>query len=104
MLVSRRVPGSDRPFANRFGLIGHDPMHVELNDVAVAFAGRACSQWAAEAQPPRFWVGKLPVADGAFEAPGEIEARRAAMVESKRGPGKASSAISIFGQDDCLPI
>ena len=47
--------------------------HVELDDVAEAFARRAGAQRAVEAQPPRLGIGKLAVAVQAFEAGGEVE-------------------------------
>ena len=46
--------GAIAPSRERFGRVGHDQVHVEVDHVAEAFAVRASAERAVEAEQPRF--------------------------------------------------
>ena len=57
MRIGRSVPGSDRSFAQRFARIGNDQIHIDIDDVAKAFAFGARAQGAVEAIKARLGAG-----------------------------------------------
>ena len=74
----RLAPRLDRALLDRLRRIGHDEIHVELDDVAEAVAGRAGAERVVEREQPRLRIFVRDAARAALEALGEHDGRLAA--------------------------
>src|SRR5262249_22290483 len=73
--VVRLVPGLDRALAEAPGLVGHDQVEVELDEVAEAVARRAGAEGVVEGEEPGLGLEEALGAARALEAVGEGEPR-----------------------------
>jgi hypothetical protein len=66
--IVRLAPGFDRAGVDRLAAIGHDEIHVELDDVAEAMTGRARAERVIEREEPRLRHFVRDAARAAFES------------------------------------
>ena len=99
--VVRLGPRLDRALLDRLLRIRHDEIHVELDDVAEAVAGRAGAERVVEREQPRLRILVRDAAGAALEALGEqcmelrAGLRRLATGTAQAAPPPSRYAVSI---------
>ena len=89
--VVRLAPRLDGALVDRLRRIGHDQIHVELDDVAEAVAGRAGAERVVEREQPRLRLLVGDAAGAAFEPLGEHQPARRSVgpIERSRRPERS---------------
>ncbi len=99
--IVRFAPRLDRALLDRFRLVRHDEVHVELDDVAEPMARRAGAERVVEREQARLRIFVRDAALAAFEPLGEHDGTRGWRLGTRRGLGagrkrpRGSSALEV---------